>query len=240
MRYYLYIVCLFILFSCKKENNTCFKGYGDNVIEIRTTEAFHTIENDAYITVYLVQDSMQYIELKGGDNVLPFFTTEVKDSVLFIKNNNKCNWLRSYSKKPELYIHTGNLLHTLKQLSSSNVYSYNTLTLPVLHFKLLGSNETYITCSGSVIDVNIDSNSDFILKGDATSFTGSLNKISLIDASEANIETIIITHHSELNCKFHTNNSITAYIYSEGNIEVSGNPAHYTSYGSGSGKLILK
>src|SRR3954470_838525 len=114
MRIIKYIFCCFVLgmvlASCKKENLfDCFKSTGAIVTERRSIESFtETIIYDN-VNVIIVQDSLTYLEVNAGENLLPLINTEIRGGKLIIENNNKCNWVRDFSVPVNVYMHVPHL-----------------------------------------------------------------------------------------------------------------------------------
>lgn len=105
--YYLFILFLTItVFSCKKsEDRSCFKFVGDHstkTISLGKTDSLYLHDNIIYT---LVPDTVNFVELKGGKNLLNHIECLSYDEKLEVRNNNKCNFLRSYKKKVEAFIH---------------------------------------------------------------------------------------------------------------------------------------
>jgi hypothetical protein len=121
-----------LLFSCRKENLfDCFKSTGDIVTERRSIEPFtETIIYDN-INVIIVQDSLTYLEVNAGENLLPLINTEIQNGKLIIENNNKCNWVRDFSVPVNVYMHVPSL-HILDTYGSGKIYSQNTLSVDVI------------------------------------------------------------------------------------------------------------
>src|SRR5690242_20273176 len=89
-----FVLCL-LLFSCKKESLfDCFKSTGDIVTERRNIGTFTETIIYNNVNVIIVQDSLTYLEINAGENLLPLITTEIRNGKLIIENNNKCNWVR--------------------------------------------------------------------------------------------------------------------------------------------------
>src|SRR5688500_6661667 len=126
-----FVLCL-LLVSCKKENLfDCFKSTGDIVTERRSIEPFtETIIFDN-VNVIIVQDSLTYLEVNAGENLLPLISTEIQDGKLIIENNNKCNWVRVFSVPVNVYMHVP-ALRMLETYGSGKIYSQNTLTVDVI------------------------------------------------------------------------------------------------------------
>lgn len=100
-----------LLSSCKKEENRrCFKAGGEIVTLVRPiTESFEKLKLNPRIEYVLVQDTVNKLVLKGGQNLLAFVTAEVSAGELVITNTNRCNFLRDYSRKIRCEVHFTNV-----------------------------------------------------------------------------------------------------------------------------------
>jgi hypothetical protein len=100
------IVLMLISVSCKKENRgDCFKSAGSIIEEERLFANIDTVVIEKYIDVYFVQDTLDKVIIKSGKNLLPLIKTEQIANVLYISNNNTCDWVRSYKTPYEAYVH---------------------------------------------------------------------------------------------------------------------------------------
>ena len=122
-----YFVFGLLFVSCKKENMfDCFKSTGDIVTERRNIEPFTELVVYDNPNVILVQDSLTYIEVKAGENLLPLIATDIRDGKLIIENNNKCNWVRDFSIPIDVYVHLP-VMRRVDTFGSGRIYSLNTL-----------------------------------------------------------------------------------------------------------------
>ena len=94
------------LFSCKKtEDRTCFKSIGvDAVLDVPVAD-FSELFLKQSLQYTLVADTVPFIRLKGGKNLLNLISAEVNGGILSIENKNRCNFLRSYDRLVEVEIH---------------------------------------------------------------------------------------------------------------------------------------
>lgn len=100
------IIVLVSLFGCKKpEERRCVKSIGEEIVETLVPGDFDRLYLGPHIKFTLVQDTSDFLILKGGKNLLPFIETELVDGRLAITNTNKCNFLRSFKKEIEVEIH---------------------------------------------------------------------------------------------------------------------------------------
>tara|TARA_R110002072_G_scaffold238038_2_gene395420 strand:- start:3084 stop:3821 length:738 start_codon:yes stop_codon:yes gene_type:complete len=131
-----FIIFLFLLnlISCKKaENRSCFKGVGNIISSEILLTNFDKIFMGPHLKYVLVQDTINKVVLTGGENLLNFIETNVDASLLSINNNNKCNFLRSYSKIVTVEIHYINVINIefegTEKVESRNQMQTNYLTL---------------------------------------------------------------------------------------------------------------
>jgi hypothetical protein len=111
MRRYCFILCgLICLLSCKKENNPCLKSRGDTKVETRSLpQGIRILTLEDNVNLFVIQDSIEYIHIEAGENLLDFIRTDVEGTALTIKNDNKCNFLRTFKKKINAYLHIADL-----------------------------------------------------------------------------------------------------------------------------------
>lgn len=109
-KYISLIVLLWSASSCNKEKTwDCIKTTGEEVIEQRDLASFCKIDIKDGFTVDIVQDSIDFVLVRGGKNILPKIATEVKDEVLYLSNENACNSVRSFKRELVVEVHTKNL-----------------------------------------------------------------------------------------------------------------------------------
>jgi hypothetical protein len=130
----IFLIGLMALAACKKaENRGCVKTAGAETELIHEVDAFNKLDIGPNVKVVLVQDSVERVIVRGGENLVNFIQVDVTDGKLTIVNDNKCNFLRSYKHVVEVEIHLINVINVLfkgtKELSCSNQ-----LDLPYLTF----------------------------------------------------------------------------------------------------------
>lgn len=106
MRTTLVAILILSLFACKKaDERACVKSVGDEITKEISVEDFNMLYLGPHLRFTLVQDTVNRVILTGGEHIVSFVDVEVIDGKLFIKNENKCNFLRSYKKKIEAEVH---------------------------------------------------------------------------------------------------------------------------------------
>jgi hypothetical protein len=241
IRYKILIYCLFASFcifftSCKEDR--CLKNTGNIVTERREIEPFNKIQVDSYLQVEIVPDSVYFIEIIGGKNLLKHTQTEIIDSTLIIRDENMCHWLRNFNKERKVKIHTKKLTEII-QNSSSEIIFTDTLHTIQLSIEQLGSGKIDLKINCLALDLIIDSNSDLILAGKINTMTANIRYISKITANAATINTLFMEYASELNCEMNVDKELGINIYSVGNITINGNPEILYKNEYNKGRLTL-
>jgi hypothetical protein len=95
---FLYIITFIgIFFSCEKNY---FVGVGEINTETRFINNYNAIEinNDIDVYIFFNNDKSGIIEIIGGEKLIPNVLTELSDTTLIIKNDNRINWIRNIEK----------------------------------------------------------------------------------------------------------------------------------------------
>lgn len=127
MRIILTIFSVMILFqSCDKDHsNNCLSSTGDIIFETRNLESFTYLSLHDKFNLYLITDSVNFLKIEAGENIIDGITSDISNDTLTIRNTNRCNWLRSYKKPINLYVSS----YTLRRLfiyGYSNIETVNT------------------------------------------------------------------------------------------------------------------
>ncbi len=129
MRIFYILIFVGLFTSCKPANERrCLKQNGNLISKtIFDIDASKVILYDD-IALVLVEDSMNYIEIKGPENIVPFVDITIDNSVLTLENKNICNFTRN-KKELSVYYHCTNVdsiqLNGFGDLSNLGEYSKN-------------------------------------------------------------------------------------------------------------------
>lgn len=107
----LYLVLCFA--SCKKEHMfDLFKSTGEMTTEVRDLTPFTEIfVGNNKVNVIITQANKYQVEVEAGENLIKSITTEVRDGKLYIENENKCNFVRSYKKEITVHVYLPSLIN---------------------------------------------------------------------------------------------------------------------------------
>ncbi len=149
----LVILSFLMLICCKKSNERrCVKSSGKNQSNTINDIDVSSIEVNDNISLILVNDSLNQLEIIGGEHLLEYISNEIFDHKLTLSNNNKCNFLRKKDSITVIYHFTH--LDTLLINGFGNIYSEDTI-----------KNDIYIYAeeSFSSIDLTFDNQNTTII-----------------------------------------------------------------------------
>lgn len=242
MKKILGIIIIIFVFSagCKKENLCdCFKSTGHITIEDRITEPFSSIFLSENVNLYLIQDSIFNIKVQAGKNLLPLIKTRVENGSMYISNDNKCNWVRSYKPDVNVYISMPSLLF-IEYTGCGNICMQNTFTGDSIYFDSKNGSGT--------VNLNLDIKKcyliintgpvDVIAKGKADELQLYYIGNGMIHFEELPTNYTFINNKSTGNCYLNVCNLLIYNITCSGNIYYTGNPSQIQGGITGSGRLI--
>lgn len=235
------LIILSLLLSCNKENNCdCLKGTGDIITEHRAILPFHKIHMQDNINLYISIDSIYSLSVEAGGKLLSSVITEVKDSCLYLKNENKCNWVRSYKNKINVYISCKTLIEIMRNKASGNVYTLDTIysnLFQINSFNGGGEVNLKLVSKQSFFKIHTGPD-DIIVNGRSENAYIYSSGNGLADLSNFSSNYAIVSTKSTNNCYIKANKELEVFIDYVGNIYYSGNPAIIKINTTGSGKLI--
>lgn len=213
----------------------CLKSTGDIRMERRNISPITEVEVHDNINVIFIQDTISFIEVSAGSNLLPLIITKLQNGRLIIENHNTCNWVRDFSIPINVYAHTPKL-KKVKSFSSEMIYSLGTLHCDTIEADNRGTGDIELNviadevyCKHGIGDNTFTGNADYLyVFNTATGFANcsalSVNRATIINKGSG---------HSFVNaCDI-----LDTEIHYSGNIYYSGNPAIHSTI-TGSGQLI--
>ncbi len=216
----------------------CWHGTGQKTIQVYEIGYFREVNVRGMFEIILVQDSVCYIELEGGNEILGYVAVTNTDSVVYLDNSNECAFLRDY-EKIKCYLHFSDylqlsLFETCKLISQNSVTSNLTLIVPA-----------------EMADVNIQLNNPHFhfynhrTTGGTYTFSGYSDWCVISGFYSARfilsdlISREMVVKNSSIG-DMHVNpiEKLTVEIHNKGNIYYSGSPEIIVDSISGTGKLI--
>lgn len=125
-----FLVVLSLLVACKKsEDRSCFKSAGEEVTVEVPLEDFGRLFLGPHLKFRLVKDQENKLVIQGGENLVNFVGATIEDNELFVFNDNKCNFLRSYKKEISVDIHYKNI-YAINFEGTKELTCANTIVAP--------------------------------------------------------------------------------------------------------------
>ncbi len=219
----------------------CFDSAGSKASQIRLVPYFNQISVQDNVNVFITQGSPEQVTIEGGSNLIPNIGADVTGVVLNLKNNNICNWLRSYKKSIiNVYITMPELI-SVTNVGYGKVQSVGTINSDSLVLNTKNSSgDIQLDVNARFINSHLFGTADLTLSGQCQTFlcdfyggTGFIYNSNLVVLGYAFLSSNT-TGDSYINCT----GTFTAKIYSEGSIYYSGSPILQFYPEGGSGKLI--
>jgi hypothetical protein len=241
-KYYLFFFAAILLLplACKKENSCdCFKSTGDIVTENRAPGLVNRIFLEDNINLIMTSGNAVQLSVEAGENLLPLIKTEISGNEIHIRNENKCNWVRSYKHKPTVYL-TLPMVDYIEYSGSGDITMTNTFT---------GDTIAVNSWNGSgTININLNYNASHlnVHTGPADiNVTGTVSHSyvwyagnGMVHAENFTSYYTYITNKGTGNCYLNITNELYANISWTGCIYYSGNPQIVVPNISGKGTLI--
>jgi hypothetical protein len=225
--------------SCKKGH---LHGVGKMIIETRYPHAFHSVNISDNISVnfYFSESEEKRLVIQGGELLLPNVKTIVKDSILYLSNENKWNWIRNYSKSNiNINIYTDQIQY-IKYNGYKDIYFFDTLKVTTFEFetsggmgkidvKLSAENTSFIIHKGSP---------DLYISGNSQDFYLYNNAHGKVNALDFNVQDLKVHVKSTADCYVAPHSTIGATIEYLGNVYYKNNPQILWLVEKHTGKLI--
>ena len=186
-------LCL-ILSSCKKES-ACRHSYGKDTvtyIELNDFNSFTLDGNDVFIN--LVNDSINFMEIVGGENSSKHIDYKIEDKELIITNNNKCEWLRNTKNRLRIDLHFKDL-RDLKNLGDGVISNLSELNIDTIFIHQNGTGNINLELTSERIWLDMYVIGDIELKGKCESLIATVGsfgnlKAKNLKADWVNVKTI--------------------------------------------------
>lgn len=237
----LFLIILVFIDSCSKEKRCdCLKSTGAVITEERTVTPFNQIKIEDKINLFLKQDTFYSVKVEAGENLLYDIITEVNDSMLEIRNNNHCNWVRSYKPEINVYVTFKNIWHLIYLKGAGKVITEDTIRTDSFRLDNLegtGSLNFFINADETFFILHTGP-ADLTVKGKTNYSYLYTAGNGPTDMTEYNSKIVCITSKSTADSYVWVTDEIDVWIDYVGNIYYKGNPSVITHNYTGSGRLI--
>ena len=228
-----------IFSACKKENRCdCIKRTGSIVTETRQINGFDKILVEDNVTVFIRQDSVFEVKVEAGENIVPLVKTEVSNGTLFVRNNNRCNWTRSYDKPLKVYIK----MPVIKYITSdgtADIKSLNTITTDVFDVQTKNSGNIELTVNNAKVISHMHGSGDLTLRGRTGEHACDIGGTAFLNCKDLQTDITWVHTFTTGLCYVSTFNLI-CFIDNIGDVYCYGNPLTVQKVKNGAGQLYLK
>ncbi|HET7818581.1 MAG TPA: head GIN domain-containing protein [Bacteroidia bacterium] len=234
----LFVILPLFLIKCNKDGTSrCFKGNGSRTTELRKVAAFNSLYVEDNIDVVLKQGPVQEVIVEAGENLIPLIRTEVINNELHIKNDNKCNWARSY-KKGNITVHiTSPSYNHINDYGSGLISSRDTLTCDSINIYTRESGDIDITINTYAFFIQNIGSSDITVKGKTSLFGVFHTGEGFLYCQDLKADVIWTYSEASGNEYYFPQLELSATINWVGDVYYKG-AAPVRSKGKGTGKLI--
>lgn len=231
---------IILFFSCSKENRfDCLKKSGEINTETRQLNTFNHIEINEVFNVEVQKDTVEFIEIQTGENLIPSLSTDIENKTLKLQNFNRCNWSRNLESEIFIKIHYIQL-DTITLNSYCKFLSLGTIKGESLIVNINANvndfsadiNLKRIECrlNNGTGDIKIKGNTDFLyIYSHGSGFFRTENLLSKI---------VQINNQSTGDCLVNVTDTLNVEYTGSGDIYYSGNPIKVNNSNQGEGSLI--
>ena len=231
------IIAFSLIISCGKES-ACLKSTGNIAVEIRELNSFSKLSLSDKINVQLKPSNVNRLTISAGENIIPYIITEVNNDELIIKNDNSCNFLRSYKKSIDIILEYDALVK-INYFGAGKVSSVDTIRQPYLEVIAKGSSGDFdlLLDTDSVRFILHTGNTNLYLNGNAATAFFYSGGTSIVKAQNLNTQNCFANNSGSGDFYIHVLDYLYAEIQDQGNIYFSGSPSGIDKTGNGKGEL---
>ncbi len=227
--------------SCKKGAITdCFYSTGKMSTEDRNIENFNSILLQNNVNLILIKSKNNRVKVEAGSNLISKIITEVNEiGVLEIRNDNNCNWIRSYESPINIYLNYIDI-DSIEYRSIGDINTADTLLTDTLWLRV------YEGAGQINLELNVQrlycalhyGTADIVLGGSSgLSYVYSAS-FGLIDMINLESNFMYVNNRSSNDIYLTAKTHLGATIENIGNIYYAGNPLTVNLNRTGSGELI--
>ncbi len=230
----------FSIAACKKAHRfDCIKRTGEIQRESRPIGNFDIIDVQSNIDVLLIQDSVCFAEIEAGKNLISNIETSINGNTLLVKNNNRCNYTRSYKHAIKIYIHFKKLNEIIYE-GTGPITSLNTIKNDKFTFNSWDGTDTVkLQLDVPLVYANIHTGvADLIVSGHAEQLFAYAKGSGTFRMQAFKCTNVYTNNETSSDHYFWVENKLEALVQYVGNTYYYGNPSEITQTNNHQGKLI--
>ncbi len=238
-RSFLLLLLLSLVVSCGKDHEfDCFKSTGPMASEQRSLASFTRIQLDDNIDLVLRLDTTCFAEVQAGENLIDGIITEVENGTLYLRNENRCNWVRNFRKPVTVTIGMGQP-ELITYYGYGDIHCNDTIRQHDFTFNCYnGSGSIWLTLNTdrSYLHLNIG-RADLHVAGRSNVSFVSLNDVCVVDNRALSTDLCYLLTKSTGDCRVRVERELEATVEYIGNVYYSGNPSRVVVSGNGTGQV---
>jgi len=229
-----------LLCGCQREQwDDCITSTGPDSQEVRTPGVFTTVDLDDRIDLVLEARESGTIAVEAGENLIDQVRTDVRDGVIEIRNENKCNWVRSFKPRITVKVSLADVAKLVLR-GTGNVRCTDTIVRDVFLLDQWGAQgTTELTLDVGRVDIGLHSGAgDVLLHGrsfEANLYNGIMGPI---DASDMRARFVSVNNSGITDIRCWADNGLNVQLYDVGDVYYRGDPPMLQTHITGSGELI--
>lgn len=235
-----------IFTGCKKASERkCFKSAGtETTREVELTTDFDRLKLHPHMAYELIQDSLNKIVIRGGENLVNFVDWKIEDGLLEIENTNKCSFLRAGKKNKNLIVVEIHFTSIINIHYEGSEYMKSVGTIHSDYFTLLirdGAGPVDLTMDSQLVDADISHGwGNYILRGTTVAARIGARSNGYCDVRDLTItDSVYVASDTPGDVYLHANGiPLYGFIKGSGNIYYSGTPSNISVIESNTGALI--
>ncbi len=236
-----FVLLVVLLFTtCQKDHLLdCLRSTGQDVTEFRKKDYFDKINLKDNIDVVFHRDTLFRIEVMAGQNLIDGIITEQSGSTIYIRNENRCNWMRSFKNKYTVHIYSPTI-SKVDAYGAGDFICADTIVCPEFSFdswNASGTANLLFHCDKIHLNNNIGRMTFNAIGFSAVSFYY-INDTGVLDAHELQSDLVYIRSVTTGFCKVNVQKELGVEIRYTGNIYYYGNPYKIDQQITGAGQLV--
>lgn len=224
--------------GCDK-NGVASKGEAE--IVTRTLDSFSGIDVGQKFKVFLTSDATKpmQISIDYYHKLNPQISTTVEHGVLYIKDNNRFDWLRPLDIQPVLTINT-HFIDNLNIHGSCELSCLDSIVGNQINVHIHSVKPVHLKTDCGNLYGNSDDYGMVRFEGRGTIFSWSCEMGSWFDAWNLNCDDAYIRHYTQHDCKVNASKKLEINLFNSGNLYYKDTPTLNSLIinASGTGKAI--
>ncbi len=209
-------------FSCEK--NALFIS-GEDTIDTIKLESFERVEIKDVFEIGLVSDTVDYITVNCGENLLPNIEILQEENSVYLYNHNKYHWTRDY-KKVNLEIHTTTLKTIIirEPVTLSTIDTFKMESISIVDWSKISIVDLTVNVNYVSLGVSASNTGEYTFRGKTNTSSFRLWGSCFYYADQLEANSCNINHDGIGDVYVNVKNKLTVKLNTYGNVFYKGNP----------------